>query len=170
VPDRDDLLVVGRIGPPNGVHGAVVVHAFTDAPDERFAAGAVLLTAGEPLTVQALRWQGKRLVVQFVGVADRDQAQALRGTDLRVAASSRPALEDPDDFYDSDLIGLAASTVDGEELGPVRDVVHSPASDYLVVEVGGREHLVPFIAVFVPVVDVVGGRVVLDPPEGLFEL
>jgi 16S rRNA processing protein RimM len=166
----DELLVVGRVGPPHGVRGAVIVQPFTDDPDERFAAGSVLVTGSDPLTVLTARWQGKRLVVQFDGVTERGQAERLRGVELLVAASDRPPLDDPDDFYDTDLVGLAASTVDGRPLGPVRDVVHAPASDYLVVEVEGRDRLVPFVAAVVPTVDVAGGRVVIDPPEGLLEL
>jgi 16S rRNA processing protein RimM len=165
-----EVVVVGRVGPPQGVRGAVVVQPFTDAPDERFAPGSVLLTDGEPLTVEASRWQGKRLIVQFAGITERNAAQQLHGITLRVAGSSRPALDDPDDFYDTDLIGLTATTVSGEPLGPVRNVVHAPASDYLVVEVGGRERLVPFLAAVVPVVDIPGQRVVIDPPEGLLDL
>jgi 16S rRNA processing protein RimM len=170
VPSTDDLLVVGRIGPPQGVRGAVVVQPFTDAPDQRFAQGAVLVTDGEPLTVAASRWQGNRLVVHFEGVTDRPGAQALRGIELHVVASARPPLADPDDFYDTDLVGLVASTVDGVALGPVRTVVHAPGSDYLVVEVDGRERLIPFVAAVVPTVDVAGGRVIVDPPEGLLDL
>lgn len=167
---EDELVVVGRIGPPHGVRGAVVVQPFTDAPDERFAPGSVLSAGGETLTVASSRWQGNRLVVQFAGIADREAAHALHGTELQVPASSRPALDDPDDFYDTDLVGLAASTVDGTPLGPVRDVVHAPATDYLVVDVAGQERLVPFVTAIVPSVDVAGGRVVIDPPEGLFDL
>ncbi|HEY7047081.1 MAG TPA: ribosome maturation factor RimM [Jatrophihabitantaceae bacterium] len=166
----DELLVVGRVGPPHGVRGAVIVQPFTDDPDERFADGSVLATTADPLTVQAARWHGNRLVVQFDGVADRSAAERLRGVELLLAASDRPPLDDPDDFYDTDLVGLTASTVDGRPLGPVRDVVHAPASDYLVVEVDGRDRLVPFVAAVVPTVDVAGGRVVIDPPEGLLEL
>ncbi len=167
---EDELIIVGRVGPPHGVRGAVVVQPFTDAPDERFAPGCKVQTGGDPLIVASSRWQGSRLVVEFAGVADRDAAHALHGADLLVPASSRPALDDPNQFYDTDLIGLAASTVDGTPLGAVRDVVHAPAGDYLVVEVGGRERLVPFVATIVPVVDVAGRRVVVDPPEGLFDL
>ncbi len=65
---------------------------------------------------------------------------------------------------------LAAATVDGRALGPVRDVVHAPAADYLVIEVDGQERLVPFLAAMVPSVDVAGGKVVIDPPEGLLDL
>jgi 16S rRNA processing protein RimM len=166
----DELVVVGRVGPPHGVRGWVVVRPFTDAPDERFAPGAQLLTGEAPLTVAEARWQGNRLVVLFDGLGDRPGAETLRGTDLLVAASARPALRDPDDYYDTDLIGLAATTTDGDPLGPVRDVVHAPASDYLVVDVGGRERLIPFVAAVVPTVDVAGGRLVVDPPEGLLDL
>jgi 16S rRNA processing protein RimM len=170
VAGEDELVVVGRIGPPHGVRGEVVVQPFTDSPDERFAPGRTLQTSGEALTVASSRWQGSRLIVEFTGIAHRDDAQALRGTELLVPAGSRPALDDPDEFYDTDLIGLAASTVDGVALGPVRDVVHAPAADYLVIEVDGRERLVPFVAAIVPSVDVAGGRVVVDPPEGLLDL
>ncbi len=168
-----DLVAVGRIGPAHGLRGEVIVVPFTDQPDERFAPGAVLVAEpGDtgPLTVESSRWQGKRMVVRFAGVVDRSGAEALRGTDLLIPAADRPDLDDPDDFYDTDLIGLAAATVDGRALGPVRDVVHGPAADYLVVEVDGQERLVPFLAAMVPSVDVAGGKVVIDPPEGLLEL
>ena len=172
MPDGD-LVAVGRIGPAHGLRGEVVVAPFTDQPEERFAPGAVLVAepaeAG-PLTVESSRWQGKRLVVRFAGVVDRTGAEALRGTDLLIAAADRPDLDDPDDFYDTDLIGLSAATVDGRALGPVRDVVHAPAADYLVIEVDGQERLVPFLAAMVPSVDLAGGTVVIDPPEGLLDL
>jgi 16S rRNA processing protein RimM len=174
VPGADsDLVAVGKIGPAHGLRGEVIVAPFTDQPDERFAPGAVLVAepgdAG-PLTVESARWQGKRLVVRFAGVVDRSGAEALRGTDLLIPAADRPDLDDPDDFYDTDLIGLAAATVDGRVLGPVRDVVHAPAADYLVIDVDGQDRLVPFLAAMVPSVDVAGGKVVIDPPEGLLDL
>jgi 16S rRNA processing protein RimM len=170
---ENDLVAVGRIGPAHGVRGEVVVHAFTDQPEQRFAAGSVLIAEPAergPLTVASARWQGRRLVVGFAGVVDRAGAQLLRGTQLFIAASERPDLDDPDDFYDTDLIGLAAATVDGRALGPVRDVVHAPATDYLVIEVAGRDRLVPFVAAMVPSVDISAGTVLVDPPEGLFDL
>jgi 16S rRNA processing protein RimM len=170
VAGEDELVVVGRIGPPHGVRGAVVVQPFTDSPDERFAPGSTLQTNGQTLTVAWSRWQGSRLIVAFAGIAHRDAAHALHGTELLVPAGSRTALNDPDEFYDTDLIGLTATTVDGTALGPVRDVVHAPAGDYLAVEVDGRERLVPFVAAIVLSVDVTGGRVVVDPPEGLLDL
>ncbi|MGH8862591.1 MAG: ribosome maturation factor RimM, partial [Jatrophihabitantaceae bacterium] len=169
----DELIAVGRIGRPRGVHGATFVEPWTDDPDERFAAGTVLVTepaAAGPLTVATSSTAGGKLVVHFERIADRGAAEALRGVRLLVAAEERPPLDDPDDFYDTDLMGLAARTVDGAGLGTVRDVLHAGGADYLVLDVGGAEKLVPFVRAIVPTVDLAAGHVLIDPPEGLFEL
>jgi 16S rRNA processing protein RimM len=171
--DADALVAVGRVGPPRGVRGEVFVAPLTDAPAERFAPGAVLRTepAGAgPLTVAESSLAGGKLVVLFDGHDDREAAVALRGVELFVRTADRPALADPDEFYDSDLVGLLAVTVDGEELGPVTAVQHGAGADQLLVEVGGRECLVPFVAAIVPSVDLAAGRLVVDAPDGLFEL
>jgi 16S rRNA processing protein RimM len=171
-PDAE-FVAVGRIGPARGVRGDVFVEPWTDDPAERFAAGSVLCTepaVAGPLTVESANLGGSKLVVQFAGVVDRAAAEALRGVRLVVPAGDRPPLDDPDEFYASDLVGLIARTVSGVELGPVRDVLDLAGADYLVLDVGGHEKLVPFVAAIVPTVDVAGGVVVLDPPEGLFDL
>ncbi len=168
-----DVVAVGRIGPPRGVRGDVFVQPWTDDPAGRFAVGSVLATDPPelgPLTVESMSLGGGKLVVHFAGVRDRADAAGLRGTQLVIAASDRPPIEDPDEFYDSQLVGLSARTPAGVELGAVRDVVHAGGADYLVVEVAGREHLVPFVSAIVPSVDVAGGVVLIDAPEGLFEL
>jgi 16S rRNA processing protein RimM len=166
-------VTVGRVGAPRGVHGEVFVQPFTDDPQTRFAVGAQLRTdpAGAgPLTVAAANHSGAKLVLHFDGVDDREAAQALRGVRLVVARGERPALEDPDEFYADDLVGLDAVRADGAALGPVRDVLDVAGADYLVVEVDGRERLVPFVAAIVPTVDLAARRVVIDPPDGLFDL
>jgi len=165
-----DLIAVGRIGKPRGVRGEVFVEPWTDSPDERFGAGVVLQTDPPepgPLTVTAISSGGNRLVMHFAGVDDRSAAEALRGVRLVMRADERPDIEDPDEFYVTDLVGLAARTPAGDDLGPVRDVLHIGDADYLVLDVRGAERLVPAI---VPEIDVAGGTVVVDPPEGLFEL
>ena len=166
-------MVVGRIGPARGVRGDVFVEPWTDVPEERFAPGAVLRTdpaeAG-PLTVESSSTAGGKLVVRFADVAGRVAAEALRGVRLVIAADSRPALDDPDEFYDTDLVGLSAVTVDGLELGSVGDVLHTAGATYLVLNAEGRERLVPFVRAIVATVDLSAGRVVIDPPEGLLDL
>lgn len=169
----DELLAIGRIGRPRGVRGEAFVEPWTDDPDERFAVGSVLSTdpAGAgPLTVASMSTAGGKLVIRFDGVTDRAGVEALRGVRLVIPAVARPPLADPDEFYDTELIGLAARSVTGAALGPVIDVLHAGGADYLVLDVGGTERLVPFVAAIVPTVDVAGGYVLVDPPQGLFEL
>ena len=171
--DAGELVTVARIGPARGIRGDLFVEPFTDDPQNRFAVGAVLQTdppAAGPLTVEKLDLHGARMVLRFAEAADRAAADALRGVRLVIPAADRPPIDDPDEFYASDLVGLAARRPDGSALGFVADVVDIAGADYLVLDVAGAEKLVPFVGPVVPTVDVAGGFVVIDPPEGLFEL
>ena len=177
--DEPDLLVVGRIGKPQGIKGEVTVQVRTDDPDLRFADGEQLLTDPAergPLTVASSRWQNGRLVVAFEGVADRNGAEALRETLLQVDARTLPPPEDEDEFHDHVLRGMAAHLVGGDRLGEVVDVLHLPHGDVLVVRrddtaaSSGSEVLVPFVKAMVPVVDVAARRLEVEPPEGLLDL
>ena len=185
-------LIVGRIGKPHGIRGEVTVEVRTDEPEARFAAGSVLNTepaapvrgapeavAGlgelvrvpEQLTVEAIRWHQGRLLVTFDGIYDRNFAEALRGTLLWVDSADVAPPSDPDEFHDHQLVGLTAVTPAGERLGEVARIDHAPASDLLVLRrPEGRTALIPFVREIVPEVDLAGGRVVVDPPEGLLDL
>jgi 16S rRNA processing protein RimM len=167
-------LVVGRIGRPHGIRGEVTVEVRTDSPDVRFAPGSVLLTEPArlgPLTVAAARWHSGRLLLHVAGVSDRTGAEALRGIVLSADVDDDDVPEDPEEYFDHQLRGLTAVTVSGDTLGVVDDVVHLPGQDLLSVRrVGGREVLVPFVAEFVPEIDVEGGRILLELPNGLLEL
>jgi len=168
-----DVVAVGRIGKAHGVKGDAFVEPWTDAPHERFVPGAVFETepAGRgPLTVETARDHSGKLVVHFDGFDDRNAVEAIRGTVLVMPAAARPVLVDPDEFYDTDLIGLSVRTVAGQALGPVTDVLHSPADSLLSIDWNGREVLLPFRKEFVPTVDITGGVVEIDPPDGLLEL
>ncbi|WBB81944.1 ribosome maturation factor RimM [Micromonospora sp. WMMD882] len=125
----------------------------------------------ERLTVEAARWHQGRLLVAFDGVLDRDVAEALRGTLLVVDSAEIAPPDDPEEFHDHQLVGLAVVTPDGERLGEVARIDHAPASDLLVLRrPEGRTALIPFVKAIVPEVDLAGGRVVVDPPAGLLDL
>jgi 16S rRNA processing protein RimM len=165
-------LVVGRIAKAHGVGGEVSVDVRTDNPDDRFAIGVTLDTEPVergPLTVERVRWHAGRLLVGFRSVSDRAAAEELRGTML-VVDSATSAVTGDNDFWDHDLIGLVAETADGQALGAVTDVLHPPGSDLLSIDIAGQDVLVPFVAAIVPVVDVAGGRIVVEAPEGLLDL
>jgi 16S rRNA processing protein RimM len=162
--------VVGQVGRPHGLRGEVTVQVHTDFPEQRFAVGARLHgDTGRMLTVETVRSHRGVLLVRFAGITDREAAAELRGRTLSINAAELPDLTDPDEFYDHQLEGLAAVGPDGATLGTVREVVHAPASDLLVLDTARGEVLVPFVQAIVPEVDLAAGRVVLDPPAGLLD-
>ena len=164
-------LQVGRIGRAHGIRGEVTVTPLTDDPAARFAVGNALVTdsASRPvLTVSGARQSGPVQVVGFEGIIDRNTAELLRGIGLFVDAGSLPEPDD-DEFYDHQLVGLAVHHSNGDLLGAVVDVMHPPAAPVLVVKrPDDSEELVPFVKAIVPVVDLAGRRVVVDPPDGMF--
>jgi 16S rRNA processing protein RimM len=162
---------VGRIGRAHGLTGEVSVLVRTDAPEQRFAQGTVFeLEAGRRMTVAGTRWHSGALLVRFEEVADRTAAETLRGEVLTVTVDDLPLLDDPDEFHDHQLIGLRAELADGVSVGTVRDVVHGPAGELLVLaRDGAPDALVPFVQAIVPTVDLAAGRVVLTPPDGLLD-
>jgi 16S rRNA processing protein RimM len=166
-----ETLVVGRLGRPHGLRGELSVSVRTDAPEERFATGAEFTAAaGRRLRVAGSRWHSGTLLLSFDGVDDRDAAAALTGTTLTVDVSVLRPLDDPDEFHDHELVGLRAQLADGSMVGEVREVLHGPGGDLLVISREARaDALVPFVHQIVPTVDVAAGLVVLTPPEGLLE-
>ncbi len=168
-------VTVGRIGRPHGIRGEVVVSVRTDDPELRFAPGSRLDTEPAdlgPLTVASFRWQSGQLIVTFAGIADRNAAGELRGCWLMIDSSQLESPEDPDEFLDHELIGLTVETASGEPVGVVADVLHH-GQDLLSVR-HNQDHperivLIPFVKAIVPVVDVSGGRLVIDPPPGLLD-
>ena len=170
-------LLVGIVVRPHGLRGELVVDVRTDSPQERFAPGSVLTraaadgTATGLLTVEASRPHSGRLLVRFAEAPDRDTADTLRGSRLLVDAATLPPTGDPDEFHVHQLEGLAAELADGTAVGTVREIVHGPAGELLVLARPELpDALVPFVQAIVPTVDLDGGRIVLTPPEGLLDL
>lgn len=161
-------LVVARVGAAHGLQGMVRLEVRTDDPSGRLAPGTVLPTDPAdrgPLTVAASTERSGSWYARFVEVPDRTAAEALRGTLLLVTVDDD---DEEDAWYPHELVGLVVEDTTGRRVGTVEGVEHLPAQDVLVVtEDGGQRTLVPFVTEIVPLVDVPGGRVVLDPPRGL---
>ncbi|WP_444950288.1 ribosome maturation factor RimM [Micromonospora ureilytica] len=123
------------------------------------------------LTIEEARFHQGRVLIAFDGIPDRNTAEALRGTLLVVDSADVAPPEDPEEFHDHQLVGLAVVTPAGERLGEVARIDHAPSSDLLVLRrPEGRTALIPFVRAIVPEVDLAGGRVVVDPPAGLLDL
>lgn len=154
------LLEVGRIDKPHGIRGDVVV-ALTTTESSRVDPGMTLTTpAGERLRIVASRPHQHRWIVTFDGVEGRSAAEALAGTRLL----AEPLDDDPDALWVHELIGSSVVEVDGTARGAVVAVQDNPASDLLVLDTGA---LVPLRFVTGRDAD---GRIVVDVPEGLFDL
>jgi 16S rRNA processing protein RimM len=161
-------LVVGRIGRAHGLGGEVSVEVRTDIPEERFVVGAVLQTdppGAGPLTLTRVRHESDHWFLTLAEATDRTAAEGLRGVLLTVEGG---ASSEDDAWYPHELVGLTAERPTGEVVGTVAGIEHPPAHDLLLIrEPGGTTARIPFVAAMVPVVDVAGGRVVVDPPYGL---
>lgn len=151
-------LEVGRVGKAHGLKGEVFVTLSTNRV-ERLDPGATLLADDRPLEVLWARPQQNRYVVAFVGVDDREGAEALRGATLWAEP-----IDDPDALWVHELVGVEVVDVDGNSVGTVEGLEANPASDLLVLDTGA---LVPLEFV---VAGPEAGRITIDPPPGLLEL
>jgi 16S rRNA processing protein RimM len=167
---RETRICVGVITGAQGVRGAVRIKSFTAAPEDVAAYGPVEDEPRKRRFALQLVGQAKGVVIgKIPGIGDRDAAEALKGTRLYVERSALPA-PDEEEYYHADLLGLAAVLRDGTALGTIRAVHEYGAGDSLEVAAdGGRSIIVPFTRAVVPVVDLAGGKVVIDPPDGLFD-
>jgi 16S rRNA processing protein RimM len=163
-----ERVCVAQIGAPHGIRGEVKLRSFTADPTAVADYGALESEDGKRVfEIEAIRPAKGFLVVRFKGIADRSAAELLRHLNLYVPRDRLPAAE-ADEFYHADLIGLIAVTADGVEVGTVVAVHDFGAGDLLELRPAGERNtvLLPFTAMTVPVVDIAGGRIVIDPPLG----
>ncbi len=158
-----NLLCVGVIVGAHGVRGAIRIKSFTAQPADLAAYGPVEDDQGRRFRLTLLGEAKGVVLAKLAGVADRDAAEALKGVKLWVDRSALPK-PDEDEFYYSDLVGLAAERTDGSPMGRVKGVFDFGGGD--IIEICGPEGAVmlPFTRAVVPVVDIAGGRLVIDPP------
>lgn len=168
----DDMVIVGRIARPQGNRGEVIIDADTDFPDERFAAGAAVLVRrdGDPetLTVAEFRMHAGRPVVRFDGAASIDDAERLRGLEMRVPESALGALPEGM-WYHHELLGCRVKTKDGKDVGTVVAIQGPTERSLLEIDGPAGRALVPLVAEFCRV-DRAAKVVEIDPPEGLLEV
>jgi 16S rRNA processing protein RimM len=159
-------ILLGRIVSAHGIRGEVVIDSFTGAAEDVAAYGPLDTEDGRKLDIKLVRTTPKGgVIARVAGVADRNGAEALRGTALYAARGQLPEPGEGE-FYFEDLAGLRADNEVGERIGQVVAVQNYGAGDLLEVRLEGQRvtELIPFTDAFVPVVDVAGGRVVVVVP------
>jgi 16S rRNA processing protein RimM len=166
-----DLIAIARVARPRGVRGELLAEVLTDFP-ERFdgldEATAVLPNGGRrELKIENAWFQNDRIVMKFEGVDSIEAGDELRDADICVPETDAVVL-DEGEFFDWQLEGCTAVTVDGETLGKVKELLRTGGTEVLVIE-GEKEYLVPFAESICTEVDIENKRIVIDPPEGLLE-
>ncbi|WP_338550066.1 ribosome maturation factor RimM [Roseovarius phycicola] len=166
-----DRICIAAIAGAFGVRGEVRLKAFTATPEDVAAYGAVTTEdAAQSFTITLSGQTTKgALIARLSGIATKEQAEALKGTRLYVDRTRLPNLPD-DEYYHADLIGLEVYDTGGTLLGTVKSVLNHGASDILEVLVPGlpAPALLPFTLEAVPTVDLTTGRIIADPPDGVF--
>jgi 16S rRNA processing protein RimM len=163
----EPTVVVGVVTGVHGLRGDVSVQNRSDNPDRWAAGGTVLREDGTALTIESSRRHGRRLLVKFEGVADRNAAERIRGTVLVVPESWLPDLGEGE-WWAHQLEGCEVRTVSGRVLGVVKEVIPNPANDiWVAVDADGVETLVPALADLLIDVDVDARTIVVDDVPGL---
>jgi 16S rRNA processing protein RimM len=163
---------VAQFGAPHGVRGEVRLQVYTEDPAAILRYGPLESEDGtQRFAIAALRAAKDHFVVRLAGVDRRSDAERLTNLRLYVPRERLPPPEDVETFYHADLVGLAAVDRNGGALGTVLAVQNFGAGDLLEIQPssGGSPVLLPFTRQAVPAVDIAGGRIVVDPPEGIFE-
>lgn len=154
---------MGRIAIPYGVKGWMKIQTFTEAVDTLADYAEWYVKRGNDwqlYTVANAKLHTKSLVAELVGVHDRDQALALKGCEIAVLSDTLPEPAE-DEYYWSDLIGLAVVNARGDAFGVVEKILEAGAHDVLVVK-GANEHLIPFVGHIVQKVDLVAKTIMVD--------
>ena len=159
---------IGRIVGVFGIKGELKLEPYADSPKRynalRTVTGCWPEGTRRPLTVLGARKHKDHVLLQLEGVNTATDAERLRGVTLVIPLSERPTLP-PGQYYISDLIGLMVVTTAGDEIGPITDVLQTPASDVYVTERG----MVPAVKEYIKDVDLERRRVVVAAIDGMFE-
>ena len=165
------MILMGAIAGVHGIRGEVKVKSFTADPLAIAAYGRLFDDQGRSFALKLSSKAAKDAVViaKIDGVADRNAAEALKGTRLYAPRDALPAIEGENEFYASDLIGLAVEDRSGKALGKVVALQDYGAGDIIAIAGGARGDFdLPFADRFVPVVDLAAGKIVVDLPDDFF--
>ncbi len=173
IADTDDLIGVARIARPQGHRGEVIADLLTDFPDRfsQLETATVKTSNGQLLSLRLEKtWPHKgRIVLKFAGYDDMNRAEELR--DSMVMITRDQLVELPEDrYYNFDLIDCQVKTTSGEAVGKVTGVQDFGAAPLLVVTNDSREFMIPLASSICVEIDIVNKLIVVEPPEGLFDL
>lgn len=165
-----ERIIVGTIGGAFGVQGEVRLKSFCSDPAAIADYAPLYTEDGKTFAQLILTGQQKNgFTARVDGIVTKEEADTLKGTALYADRSAMPTLPD-DEYYYADLIGLTVLDTGGKTLGTVKNVMDHGAGDLLELNVPDTSEtvLLPFTQAAVPTVDLAAGRIIADPPDGLF--
>jgi len=171
---QGDLVMIGEVVKPHGIRGELKVYPFSEQPENFRKYKKIVLqktAEEEPATysIARSREQGKFVILQLVGIATREEAEALLGSRVWLDNSELPQLE-TDEYYWHQLKGLRVETETGVQLGKVAGLFSTAATDIMVVTGAGEEFMIPVKGDFIKEINSREGRVIVAPPPGLLEI
>jgi 16S rRNA processing protein RimM len=153
VSTEEKKIILGKVGAVYGIKGWLKIHSFTDETEailDYFPWSLKLGNSTQTVEITDWRKHNKVLIVKVAGIDDRDEAQALVGSEILTNEAALPELSE-DDFYWRDLIGMSVVTNKGYDLGVVTDMMETGANDVLVVKANlkdgfsKKERLIPYL-------------------------
>lgn len=173
-PDRENLVLVGRVTGAHGIHGTLKVHSYAESMDLYEKGDGIVLASPDgsesTRTIQWIKPHGHAVLMRIASVNDRNQAERLIGSTLLIDKSRLPELTE-DTYYWFELLGLRVYHASGKLLGRLEDIIPTPANDVYVIkgDASGKlqELLIPAIGDVVVDIDLERGTMTVDPPEGL---
>jgi 16S rRNA processing protein RimM len=171
--DSEELIPVGKIIGTHGIKGQLKVHSYSGNFESLSAARSVALKSADgtlhEFILKSFNANSGKFIICLQDFDDIDQVKPFVGNELCLKRCQLPKLTD-DEYYWSDLIGLQVVTDDGRLLGTIAEIFETGSSDIYVVRADKREYLIPAIGDVVKQVDLVSGKIVITPLEGLLDL
>ena len=169
---NSELVAIAKIVRARGLRGEVVAELLTDFPERFEGLEEVTVVFGngdrQVLKIERFFFQKNRIVLKFADIDSIETAETLRDTEVCVDETEAIELEE-DEYFDWELEGCAVETIEGEKVGTVRELMRTGGTEVLVIDGAEKELMIPFAEAICVEVDVEGKRIVVDPPEGLFE-
>ena len=160
----DRRICVAKIGAPHGLRGEVRLWSYTSDPQAVADYGVLESEDGtRRIEIEALRPAKDALIARLKGVGDRTAAEGLRNLELFMPRDRLPAIEEDDEFYYADLVGLNVVDTAGQPLGEIIAVHNFGAGDLLEIKLSAMRDtvLIPFTDATVPEIDIAAKRIVI---------
>ncbi|QQG37442.1 MAG: 16S rRNA processing protein RimM [Micavibrio aeruginosavorus] len=163
-------ICLGEISTAHGVRGLVRIRIYGDDPQALSAHGPLFTseTGETSLIVRMKNSANKFWIAEIEGVTDRSAAEALRGTKLWIERSKLPEIENHNEFYYEDLIGMSVETEANGIVGKVIAVDNFGAGDLLEIRPpSGPTFYLPFADEYILEVNMPRNLIKADIPPGL---